>query len=104
MISAAFILLVCVGVVGLTVYSNLLVYLKRKHREVWESLGSPSLFLNNTIANGFRTQSFLLRRKYATLNDPSLVKKGDRLIFVYYSYFFLFICLLVLVLVQIFRQ
>lgn len=103
MTSAIFIFLICLGIVGLTVYASLLAYLKRSHQETWKSLGSPSLFLNNTILNGFRTQAFLLKRKYVTLNDPHLTRNADRLIFIYYSYLFLFICLLVVVLIQIVR-
>ena|SRR5579871_4733724 len=49
-------------------------HLKRKHTGVWETLGSPSLFWNNSLRNNVLFLKFLLRRDYAPLNDPTLSK------------------------------
>ncbi|MBA4210369.1 MAG: hypothetical protein C0454_12650 [Parvibaculum sp.] len=47
-------------------------YMRRNHRETWEALGSPSLFLNNTPMNNIRTTKFLLTRRHRTLDDSRL--------------------------------
>jgi hypothetical protein len=41
------------------------------HPDTWRALGSPA-FLNNSIANGFKSTEFLLRKRYESLNDPTL--------------------------------
>ena len=53
--------------------------LRKRHPEVWEDLGSPTLINNNTIRNGLRVQKFLLKKEYKGLNDPEFEKQADSL-------------------------
>jgi len=47
-------------------------HLRRNHQETWESLGSPSLFLNNTPMTNLRVAWFLLTGRHRKLGDPKL--------------------------------
>jgi hypothetical protein len=58
----------------LVVTGFFLNYLKRAHHEVWLELGSPTLFLNNSIKNGFLTLRFLYSARHKNLNDPHLTR------------------------------
>src|SRR5579883_391289 len=53
---------------------NLFYYLKRSHHLMWVELGSPS-FLNNSIANNFKTFGFLWSARYLKLNDPGVNRR-----------------------------
>jgi hypothetical protein len=44
--------------------------LKAEHAVVYESLGRPSLFLNNSIQNNMRVLRWLLRKEFEGLTDP----------------------------------
>ena len=61
-------------VFGLYLHNKFLVLLRRRHPEVWEKLGSPTLFLNNSIKSNLRTLAFLKNRQYVELNDSQLTK------------------------------
>lgn len=47
-------------------------YLKRAHTQTWEELGSPSAFLNNTIANSWKVSRFVWSGQHKNLADPKL--------------------------------
>jgi hypothetical protein len=70
-----FLALVAVQFVGTLVYlvliGTLLASLKRDHANVWESLGRPSLFLNNTIRNNVLVLKWLWRKGYSDLQNPA---------------------------------
>jgi len=55
--------------IGLGLHCILLSRLRSRHPLTWEALGRPTLFFNNSIANGLAVQRFLWRREYATLGD-----------------------------------
>jgi len=83
-------------VFGLWKHSRFLNYLRDNHRAVWESLGSPSLILNNSILNGLKTQKFIFTRAYRKQNDINLTKAGNFLLgylIFYLLYFASFIVL-----------
>ena len=65
--------------------------LRQNHREVYESLGSPSLLLNNSIRNGWLSLRFLMRGDYRDVNDDRVRKLGNvmRVFFVAYVLWFL---------------
>ncbi|MBL6937446.1 MAG: hypothetical protein ISS15_14090 [Alphaproteobacteria bacterium] len=50
----------------------LMRYLRQRHNETWVALGSPSLFLNNSIRNSILMLRYLFRSDYRSLGDPSL--------------------------------
>jgi hypothetical protein len=65
--------------------------LRESHAAVFESLGSPSLFLNNTIKNGLLTLKFLATGSFRELGDRRLTRLGTvmQIYFVAYMIWFL---------------
>jgi hypothetical protein len=66
--------------VGFFLHSRFLTRVRVAHPSVWVELGSPTMFLNNSIKNGLTTQAFLWHRRYRDLSDPQLSRRGDILI------------------------
>lgn len=48
--------------------------LEEQHREEWERMGSPTLILNNSMANQSKVGRFLRRGEYRLLEDPTLTR------------------------------
>ena len=48
--------------------------LREDHGEVYESLGSPSLFLNSSIRNNWLSLRFLVTGHYRELNDGRVTR------------------------------
>jgi hypothetical protein len=63
--------------------------LKEEHLDVWNELGQPSLFLNNSI--NWRVTKFLFGRKYLEVGDEFLTKMGDFMLVFYSVYYLIFI-------------
>jgi hypothetical protein len=53
-------------------HGALLRRLRNHHSDVWDQLGQPSLFLNNTISNNFRVTGFVWSGKFLKLHDARL--------------------------------
>ena len=53
-------------------HARLREILRQSHPDVWKDLGSPTIFLNNSIANTWSVQRFIHSGKYRLLNDPEL--------------------------------
>jgi hypothetical protein len=53
-------------------WALLLNYLRQRYPEIWTQLGSPTLWLNSSILNRWRTDWFLISGKYRSLKDPTL--------------------------------
>ena len=54
--------------------AHLFKMLRNRHSAVYNSLGSPRLFLNNNIRNNIAVARFLMRSEFLRLNDPPLIK------------------------------
>ncbi len=54
---------------------QVLKHLEMNHQEIWNGLGKPSLFLNNSIENTLKVRRFIRKKKYVDLNDTVLVSK-----------------------------
>ncbi len=76
-------------------HSKLLQQLKRRHPETWESLGSPTLLLNNSMANAARLLRFVHGKHYRELHDDELnrIARGLRAIELAYVAAFLLMAL-----------
>ena len=73
--SAVLFSLVVVSVgVYLVLVVRLLTRLRDNHQALYESLGSPSLFANNSPRNNLRFLGWLYRRDYSDLSDAATVK------------------------------
>jgi hypothetical protein len=68
-----FILMIAV-VVSLALHHHFLREMRERHPEVWESLGRPTLVLNNTGSNCFAIPRFLWRKDYEVLDDPEFAR------------------------------
>jgi hypothetical protein len=74
-----FIILMTCVVIGFAMHSQLLRQLRARHPQVWESLGRPTLIMNNSVANGLAVQRFLWRKEFQTLGDPEFARLAERL-------------------------
>jgi hypothetical protein len=48
--------------------------LRTRHPEIYDSLGRPTLFLNNSIQNSFAVQKFIFLGRFRQIDDPELVR------------------------------
>jgi hypothetical protein len=63
-----------VGTIGyLLLIASLFRRLKASHTTVWESLGSPSLIMNNSPRNNLRVLRWLWAKGYLDLGDSETV-------------------------------
>jgi hypothetical protein len=60
----------------LAVVAVLLKSLRTYQPAVWDALGRPTLFLNNSIANSFRVAKFVLGREYRNVDRGPIQKLG----------------------------
>ena len=58
--------------IGLGLHAAFLRRLRDRHRQIWESLGRPSLVANNSIENSVATLRYLFRGSFKELPDPQL--------------------------------
>ena len=61
-------------IVVLGVHSRVLRILRDRHTEVWDELGKPSLFANNTTQNGWATNRYLWSSRPRGLGDQQLMR------------------------------
>ena len=73
--------------------------LEKHHREKYEAMGRPSLFLRNSISGGWATLKFLVAREHIALGDPQLSKLSDFMLAYLLVYLVLFLALVFAVLV-----
>jgi hypothetical protein len=57
---------------GFALHHALLTHLRTEHKSLWESLGKPTLFMNNSISNNLSTQKLIWGKASLELNDPRL--------------------------------
>lgn len=57
---------------------KLLKCLEDKHPKIWEGLGRPSLFMNNSPSNGMKILSYIRNKDYELAGDPELTRIGAR--------------------------
>ena len=74
-----FFTLLALFVAGFGLQRAFLARLRKQHPQTWEALGSPTLFLNNSIRNSLAVQRFIWRREYRTLGDPKTARLADLL-------------------------
>ena len=67
---SAFVLLILGGIL----HHRLLNLLRKDHHDVWVKLGSPTLFMNNSIRNGLLVNAFLRKMEYLSLDDEKLTR------------------------------
>jgi|ERR1035437_5711222 hypothetical protein len=92
MLFLSFILMAAV-VVGLAMQHRLLKDMRTRHAAVWESLGSPTLIMNNSVSNNLAVMRFLWRKEYQSIDDPDFVAlaRAVRIYSIAYLIFFAFV-------------
>jgi hypothetical protein len=83
-------------VVGILLFLLFNSYLRRRHPDVWDSLGSPGLIRNNSLRETLLFLKFLFRREYLKVNDVRLhrLAQASLVWFVFYILFFISILFL----------
>ena len=69
-----FIILAVMATLGITLSSYIENYLKKNHTTAWEEIGSPTLFLNNSIRNTHLFGKFVKQQMSGGVDDPFLTK------------------------------
>jgi len=64
--------------------------LRQEHPETWAELGSPTLFLNNSIKNNLSMMKFMSSKKYRELNNPGLNLLATQISFINKTYYIVF--------------
>ena len=59
-------------VLGFALQARMLRLMRKRHGDVWEKLGSPTLFFNASIKSDLVMQQYLKRKEYDLLNDQEL--------------------------------
>ena len=67
-----FIGLIILFILGFVLHHSLLTHLRSQHGALWETLGKPTLFMNNSISNNMSTQKFIWGKASLELDDPRL--------------------------------
>ncbi len=79
--STTFLILIAVltfsALVGLVLQHWFLSRLRKHHLLVWETLGRPTLFLNNSMQSCLAVWRFLWRREHHKLEDMRTIMLGD---------------------------
>jgi hypothetical protein len=94
-------MLIVLGVGDFILGARFLAYLRKKHPELWQNLGGPTLFINNSIKIGVRMRSFIKNKEYLKVNDVQLIKKATFLRYYSHIYIFVFIMAISLFLIAI---
>ncbi|MFZ1980351.1 MAG: hypothetical protein WAU61_03530 [Smithella sp.] len=71
--------LIVLVIIGYAMHNNFLNILKEKYPAIWSSLGSPTLFANNTPQNGLAVQKYIFKKDYKTLDDKKFISFCDSL-------------------------
>jgi hypothetical protein len=75
---AGALVLLGIFIVSYLVLLQVLFYrLRHEHGDHYRELGEPSLFLNNSIATGFRVMRYLLYKDYGVVPDQRVNQLGE---------------------------
>jgi hypothetical protein len=77
-------------------FGSFLSALKENHRNDWDEMGEPNLFLNNSFENMSKAISYILRKEFRASPSKKVVKLGalSRLFF-FLCFFSLLVSLLI---------
>lgn len=69
-------LVIIAAIAYLFLFNRFLSFLRKEHPDEWKRLGSPTFFMNNSIANNRAVLRFLRKREYLPTNDPELKRRS----------------------------
>ncbi|HEX8432363.1 MAG TPA: hypothetical protein VF625_13825 [Longimicrobium sp.] len=70
---------------------RLLRRLRKKHTPVWHSLGSPTLFMNNSIRGNLNVRAYIREKRYLDVADGKLHRVARRKVVLEYGYVVCFV-------------
>jgi hypothetical protein len=74
--------LALVGIGGMFAMLRFVRHLKTNHPATWERLGKPGEYIANSPLEWVDVQPFIWRRRYAELDDPAMITRGDTVLYV----------------------
>lgn len=77
-------------IVGTLQTRKLIRLLRERHERIYESLGRPTLILNNSVLNSTRLMAFGWRGRFKETSDRELIECASRLGVIQAAYFALF--------------
>ena len=72
-------------------------YLEKHHPDTWVSLGSPSLFANNSVQNSRRFLNFLKKKNFEKVENLIIVRKASKCRKLFFSYALSFLIFAILI-------
>jgi hypothetical protein len=87
--------LVCF-IVGYATMAQLQRMLRERHPAVYDSLGQPTLFWNNSPKNSFAMLGFILSGRFKETHDPEVIRLCRFIRAFSYSYWAFFIAVVVM--------
>jgi hypothetical protein len=91
-----FLIFVVCLLVSYATTSQLLRLLRERHPTVYDSLGQPTLFWNNSMKNSFAVLGFILGGRFRETHDSEVIRLGRFLRVFSYAYWAFFIAVVVL--------
>ncbi len=85
-----FLVMMTMVLIWFILMNRLFKILRTRHPNTYDSIGRPTLFLNNNIQNGLLTLRFLLGRRYRQIQDPELHSVGNFLNVFFWFYLIVF--------------
>lgn len=67
--------------------------LETRHPDKYESMGKPSLIMNNSLSTNITSMKFLFKREWRELEDSGLAKLGKSMLAFFAAYMVLFLAL-----------
>jgi len=91
-----FAILMLLAMVGFFFTYKMCRHLEVNHPKLYDQLGRPSLFMNNTPKSNFSFWSYVLGRKFNIIDDRKLNSLGNLLaiLFKFYIVYFIFLIFL----------
>jgi hypothetical protein len=90
-----FFILLPVAAIGFVLHVRFLRALRSRHESVWEALGSPTPFANNSMSNSLAVIRYLWRKDYETIDDPAFVSLARMLRIFSIAYLIFFVAIFV---------
>lgn len=74
--------------------------IKEDHPDLWQELGSPTIFFSKSWKTRSVVYKYIMRKKYMDTNNPELIRLCDGIRYLYYALYILFGILVIAILLQ----
>jgi len=71
------------------IYFNIrfLKIIKKRHLQVWQDLGSPTLIYNSSIRNKMEVYKYIMKKRYFETKDPDLIRVSNMIRYLNYIFY-----------------